>query len=100
MAATTPANTSPRRGAVGKARAAATSAAKLGRDVAAVRTAASSIPPGSKARRRSGRRAAGGRTGAAGSQARSGELVPAPKKPGSRKHKPLVAAPGTYVHEE
>jgi polyhydroxyalkanoate synthase len=33
-------------------------------------------------------------------QARSGERVPAPKKPGSRKHKPLEAAPGSYVHEK
>ncbi|MBL8352568.1 MAG: alpha/beta fold hydrolase [Burkholderiaceae bacterium] len=33
-------------------------------------------------------------------QARSGDLVPAPKKLGSRRHKPLCAAPGTYVHEK
>jgi polyhydroxyalkanoate synthase len=32
-------------------------------------------------------------------QQRSGELVAAPKKAGSRKHKPLGPAPGTYVHE-
>ncbi|MFO1268979.1 MAG: alpha/beta fold hydrolase [Rubrivivax sp.] len=32
-------------------------------------------------------------------QARSGELVDAPAKLGSRKHKPLGAAPGTYVME-
>ena len=32
-------------------------------------------------------------------QARSGDLVPAPKKPGSRKYKGLGKAPGTYVHE-
>ncbi|MBU3030982.1 PHA/PHB synthase family protein [Paracoccus marinaquae] len=30
---------------------------------------------------------------------RSGELVPAPKTLGSRRHKPLDKAPGTYVHE-
>ncbi|MFT3815024.1 MAG: alpha/beta fold hydrolase [Acidovorax sp.] len=33
-------------------------------------------------------------------QARSGELVPAPQKPGSRKYKPLCAAPGEYVLEK
>jgi polyhydroxyalkanoate synthase len=32
-------------------------------------------------------------------QSKSGETVPAPKKLGSRKYKPLCAAPGTYVHE-
>lgn len=32
-------------------------------------------------------------------KARSGEEVPAPKKPGSAKHKPLGDAPGTYVFE-
>jgi polyhydroxyalkanoate synthase subunit PhaC len=32
-------------------------------------------------------------------QGRSGALVDAPKQLGSRKHKPLGAAPGTYVHE-
>ena len=32
-------------------------------------------------------------------QARSGDLVPAPKKPGSRKYKGLGKAPGIYVHE-
>ena len=31
-------------------------------------------------------------------QQRSGELVNAPKKPGSRKYKPLAPAPGEYVH--
>jgi polyhydroxyalkanoate synthase len=31
-------------------------------------------------------------------QARSGELIAAPAKLGSRKHKPLGAAPGEYVH--
>jgi polyhydroxyalkanoate synthase len=31
-------------------------------------------------------------------QARSGELVDAPAKLGSRKYKPIVAAPGEYVH--
>ena len=29
---------------------------------------------------------------------RSGELVTAPKSLGSRKHKALAKAPGTYVH--
>ena len=29
---------------------------------------------------------------------RSGDLVDAPAKLGSRKHKPLCAAPGEYVH--
>ena len=33
-------------------------------------------------------------------QSRSGETVPAPKKAGSRKHKPLEAAPGSYVHQK
>jgi polyhydroxyalkanoate synthase subunit PhaC len=33
-------------------------------------------------------------------QGRSGELLKAPAKLGSRKHKPLGAAPGTYVHEK
>jgi polyhydroxyalkanoate synthase len=33
-------------------------------------------------------------------QARSGEEVDAPMQPGSRKYKPLGAAPGTYVHEK
>ncbi|MBX3578206.1 MAG: alpha/beta fold hydrolase [Rhizobiaceae bacterium] len=32
-------------------------------------------------------------------KARSGDQVPAPKAPGSKKHKPLGAAPGTYVFE-
>ncbi|MBE7417561.1 MAG: alpha/beta fold hydrolase [Ideonella sp.] len=32
-------------------------------------------------------------------QGKSGELVDAPTKPGSRKYKPLAAAPGTYVLE-
>ncbi|MDH4312456.1 MAG: alpha/beta fold hydrolase [Gammaproteobacteria bacterium] len=32
-------------------------------------------------------------------QARSGELVDAPSKLGSRKHKPLCPAPGTYIFE-
>jgi polyhydroxyalkanoate synthase len=32
-------------------------------------------------------------------QARSGELVVAPKKLGSRKHRPLGPAPGTYIHD-
>ena len=32
-------------------------------------------------------------------QARSGDLVPAPKKPGSRKFRPLARAPGDYVME-
>jgi polyhydroxyalkanoate synthase len=32
-------------------------------------------------------------------QGRSGELVAAPRKPGSRKHKALGPAPGTYVFE-
>jgi polyhydroxyalkanoate synthase len=32
-------------------------------------------------------------------QGKSGELIDAPKKLGSRKHKPLGAAPGTYVLE-
>ena len=31
-------------------------------------------------------------------QARSAELIAAPAKLGSRKHKPLGAAPGEYVH--
>jgi len=30
-------------------------------------------------------------------QQRSGDLVPTPKKLGSRKHRPGVAAPGEYV---
>ncbi len=32
-------------------------------------------------------------------QSKSGPTLPAPAKLGSRKHKPLGAAPGTYVHE-
>jgi polyhydroxyalkanoate synthase len=32
-------------------------------------------------------------------KARAGDEVPAPKKPGSAKYKPLAAAPGTYVLE-
>ena len=44
------------------------------------------------------RTAAGGRIGGHGSRPASGELVDAPAKLGSRKHKPLGAAPGEYVH--
>ena len=41
--------------------------------------------------------AAGGRTTSPGSSARSGERVPAPKRLGSRAHKAIAKAPGTYV---
>ena len=33
-------------------------------------------------------------------QSKSGERLKATAKLGSRKHKPLAAAPGTYVHEK